>query len=308
MGRPRTVPPALKFHRIHERVGFSMKSRIASVYRIGLWHGAGVALGFIMMSPAGRGADFASERPAVRIEPSKQRLAEITSDLGEPRKLSAVRLVFLGASITEFWHIGDSPWVPGKKYGKAIWDESFAGRPAQNLGLNLGIAGDRTEHLLFRLLPRSAGGLGELDARELDPEFIIVQVGTNNTFEPESPMVRSVFEGIRAVVAAAHERKPKATVIVQSLLPGRDGAKNRDVVHPVNQRLAELPSIAPFSDYLVYLDVYALFVDSAGRRMDGLFNDNLHPNESGYRIWRDRLVSLLDQRRASRSVRAAAAH
>lgn len=285
-----------------------MKLRTASVHRIHFWGWAGLALGFILVPPEGRGADFVSERPAARIEPSKQRLAEITSDLSEPRKLAAVRLLFLGASITDFWHIGDSPWVPGKKYGRAIWDESFAGRPPQNLGLNLGIAGDRTEHLLYRLLPRSAGGLGELDAVELDPEFIIVQVGTNNTFEPESPLVTSVFEGIRAVVAAAHERKPKATVILQSLLPGRDEAKNRDVVRPVNQRLAELPSIAPFSDYLIYLDVHAVFVDSSGRRMNGLFNDNLHPNESGYRLWRDRLVTLLDQRRASRGARAAAAH
>lgn len=285
-----------------------MKLRTSLALRIGYWGGAAMALSFILVPPEGRGADFASERPAERIEPWKQRLAEITSELSEPRKLAAVRLVFLGASITDFWHIGDSPWVPGKKYGKAIWDESFAGRPPQNLGLNLGIAGDRTEHLLYRLLPRSAGGLGELDAPELDPEFIIIQVGTNNTFEPESPMVASVFEGIRAVAAAAHERKPKATVIVQSLLPGRDEAKNRDVVRPVNQRLAELPSIAPFSGYLIYLDAYALFVDSADRRMNGLFNDNLHPNESGYRIWRDRLVTLLDQLRASRSAKAAAAH
>jgi hypothetical protein len=34
----------------------------------------------------------------------------------------------------------------------------------QNLALNIGISGDRTEHLLLRILPKAQGGLGQLDA------------------------------------------------------------------------------------------------------------------------------------------------
>lgn len=256
--------------------------------------------------PLACGAEvYQSTRPTVRIDYWQQRQAEITAELKERKDLSAVRLIFLGASITDFWHIGKSPWALDKKYGRTIWDESFAGRPAENLGLNLGIAGDRTEHVLHRLLPQSAGGLGELDAPGLRPEFVIVQVGTNNTFEPEAPVVDSVFAGIQAVVAAVHERQPGATVIVQSLLPGMDEAKNNAVIRPVNNQLAHLALSPLFSGYLGYFDAYSVFVDSSGRRLNRLFNDGLHPNEAGYRAWRDQLVPLLDQWRAARDAKAA---
>lgn len=255
--------------------------------------------------PLADGAEeFQSTKPIRRVDYWQQRQAEITTELKERKDLSAVRLVFLGASITDFWHIGDSPWATGKKYGRAIWDESFGGCPAENLGLNLGIAGDRTEHVLHRLRPMAEGGQGELDAPGLRPEFVIVQLGTNNTFEPEPPVVESVFAGIRAVVQAVHELEPQATIILQSLLPGPDEVKNNTVVRPVNERMVGFAAEPASSHYLVYLDLHAVFTDSMGRRLKGLFNDNLHPNEAGYRAWRDQLLPCLAQVRRTRMARA----
>ncbi len=49
----------------------------------------------------------------------------------------AIDLVFVGDSITDGWRGG----------GKAIWQKDFAPLKA----LNLGIGGDRTEHVLWRL-------------------------------------------------------------------------------------------------------------------------------------------------------------
>ena len=60
-------------------------------------------------------------------------------------------------------------------------------RQAQNRALNIGISGDRTEHLLFRLLPKSLGGLGHLDADALAPEFFVLMVGINNSYAAEPP-------------------------------------------------------------------------------------------------------------------------
>jgi len=211
----------------------------------------------------------------------------------------------MGDSITDFWHLGDNPWFPGQRCGRAIWDESFAGRPPENLGLNLGISGDRLEHVLYRLQPQSAGGLGELDAPGLKPEFVILMVGINNTWAAEEPMAESVFAGIRAVLTAVHERQPKARVILQSLLPTNDETKNHDVVRPVNQRLADLAASPPFSAYLNYLDLYSAFVDSSGKQLSQYFNDGLHPNESGYRVWRDRLVPYLARVRESTGTKPA---
>ena len=260
------------------------------------------ALTLCATMPACYAAEFVSAKPSVRVDFWQHRQAEITSYLKDSKDLSSIKLVFLGDSITHFWLLGDSPWFKGQKFGRKSWNESFAGQPPENLGLNLGISGDRIEHILYRLQPKSAGGLGELDRPDLNPEFVIVLVGINNTYEAEEPVVDSVFEGIQAVVKAVHERKPDATVILQSLLPTGEKSKNRDVVLPVNKRLARLASSEPFSRYIIFFDTHAVFVDSSGRQLTQYFNDGLHPNEAGYRVWRERLVPFLQQVRASRAV------
>lgn len=249
--------------------------------------------------PAFGDPDFVAARPTVRVDYSQQRLADITAYLKDNRNMSSIKIVFLGDSITDFWGLGKNPWVSGQTGGKAIWDESFGDRQPANRGLNLGISGDRTEHVLFRVLPKAAGGLGELDSPDLNPEFVIVLVGINNTWAAEAPVVDSVFSGIRAVVAAVHDCKPKARVILQSLLPTNDAEKNRDTVRPVNKRLLELAASRPFSDYVVYLDLYSKFVDAGGRQIGADFMDGLHPNEPGYRVWKDALVPFLNRIRES---------
>jgi lysophospholipase L1-like esterase len=255
-----------------------------------------LALGCVLRAGA---ADFASTRPAARIDYWQQRQADITAELQDRQDLAAVRLVFLGDSITDFWHLGINPWFPAQRCGRAIWDESFAGRPAENLAINLGISGDRMEHVLFRLLPRAQGGLGHLDAPGLQPEFVVLMIGINNTWAGEEPLADSVFAGIQAVLTAVHERQPHATVILQSLLPTNDEAKNATVVRPVNQRLAALVATAPHSGYTRFLDLYPSFVDATGQQLGQHFNDGLHPSESGYRIWRDQLVPFLARQRAA---------
>jgi lysophospholipase L1-like esterase len=258
-----------------------------------------VGLAASLMVSASHAAGFASVMPTERIEYWQQRQVAIAEVLKDPAELGAVRLVFVGDSITDFWLLGDDPWVKGWQHGRRIWDETFGGAMPENRALNLGISGDRIEHVLHRLLPRSAGGLGQLDPAELDPEFFAVMIGINNTWAAEEPVVDSVFEGVRALLVALHERRPKARIILQSLLPTSDSDKNRDVVSPVNRRLVQLADTAAFSAFTSYLDLYPAFLDPSGRQLAGYFTDGLHPNEAGYRVWRDRLVPFLRKVRAS---------
>lgn len=245
-------------------------------------------------------ADFVSTKPTQRVEYWQQRQAQIDAALRERMTLPAVKLVFLGDSITDFWLLGDDPWVPGQLHGRNVWNDTFAGTNPQHMALNLGISGDRLEHVLFRLLPRSAGGLGHLDAPELQPDFIVLMLGINNTWAPEQPVVASIVAGVRAVLLAAHERKPGARIVLQSVLPTNDAAKNRDVVQPINQALAMLAADPAFKAYTTWLDLYPGFVDARGRQLSHLFmKDGLHPAEPGYRVWRDRLVPTLDRARSA---------
>lgn len=245
-------------------------------------------------------SDFASKRPAARVEYWQQRQAAIDAQLADAASLRAVKLVFVGDSITDFWLLGDDPWIPGRMHGRSVWDESFGGAVPQNRALNIGISGDRTEHLLFRILPKAQGGLGQLDADALAPEFFVLMVGINNSYAPEMPVADSVFEGVLAVMRSLHARKPGARLVLQSLLPTSEPARDDAVVRPVNARLAALARSSEFAGFTTWLDLYPSFVDAQGRQDARLFIDGLHPSEAGYRLWRDRLVPALASARAAR--------
>ena len=251
-----------------------------------------------MLGGTALAADFVSTQPAARVEHWQRREAEINAYIRNVKELASVKLLFVGDSITDFWLLDDNPWVNGQKYGRPLWDESFGQPDSQNFGLNIGISGDRIEHVLYRITPKSGGGLGQLDSPDLNPEFIVIMIGINNTWAEEKPVADSVFEGALAVLRALHERKPRARIILQTLLPTQDEVKNRDVVRPVNQRLREQVSAPPFSGFISFLDLYPFFVDGSGKQVSSLFNDGLHPNLNGYRVWRDQLVPFLEKVRS----------
>lgn len=258
--------------------------------------GVAMALGLILAGApavAQTPAVFNSTRPAERIEYWQKRLTEISMRLGQPDSLADVRLLFLGDSITDFWTMANNPWFPGARGGRVIWDETFGGRDPSSLGLNFGISGDRTEHVLYRIQPRSEGGLGQLDRPDLNPDVIVLMVGINNSWDAETPAVDSVVAGIRAVVAAVHARKPGAQIVLQSLLPTNEAARNRDLVIPVNEALARFAMEPGVSDHVRYLDLYPVFLGPDGQQNRAFFMDGVHPNEAGYRAWRDRLAPFL---------------
>ena len=237
--------------------------------------------------------DFNSTRPAVRVEYWQKRLGEIEQRLASPESLAPVKLVFLGDSITDFWTMAENPWFPGAVGGASVWNESFAGSDLRNRSLNMGISGDRTEHVLHRILPRAEGGLGELDRPDLDPAVIVLLIGINNSWDAETPVVDSVLDGIRAVTAAVHARKPGALIVLQSLLPTNEPGRNAQVVVPVNAALAAFAAEEAQAGHVRFLDLYPAFLDANGGQNRAFFMDAVHPNESGYRAWRDRLVPFL---------------
>jgi lysophospholipase L1-like esterase len=238
-------------------------------------------------------AGYVSTQPVERQDYWQKRQATIEKTLADSPDLSGVRLVFLGDSITDFWLLGENPWMRDVRNGRAIWDESFTA--GANKALNLGVSGDRIEHVLFRLQPRAQGGRGQLDRADLNPDFIVLMLGINNSYEVETPAADSIYQGVKAVVEAVRARKPGSRLVLQSLLPTSDEVKNRDIVAPVNARLKALAAADP--RHILWLDLATPFTTPEGRQRSELFYDGLHPNEAGYRLWRDRLVPLLDEAR-----------
>lgn len=255
-------------------------------------------IGAVALTELSNAQTFKAAQPIARMDYWQERQVTIARALADEAALPRYRLVFIGDSITDFWLLGDNPWMKGQRNGREIWDESFGGADPANTALNLGISGDRTEHILHRLLPKAAGGLGELEAAALDPEYVIVMAGINNSYGAEEPAADSIFAGVMAIVDAVHARKPRARIMLQSMLPSNEEPRNRDVVRPINRRLAGAAARAPYASYVRFLDLYPAFVDPQGAQLTRYFNDALHPNTAGYRVWRDRLVAAVAQDRA----------
>lgn len=265
-----------------------------NVYRVLL------LMGLAFQSSLATAQNFESTKPAERVEHWQKRQSEISTYLQQSKDLGAVKLLFVGDSITDFWLFDDNPWVSGQKYGRKIWDQTFATPGNENFAFNIGISGDRLEHVLYRILPKSQGGLGHLDSPALNPEFLIVMLGINNSWAAEQPVAESIYQGILANLRSLHARKPNSQIVLQSLLPTNDTTKNKEIVGVVNQRLQNLVRTEEFSKFTTFLNLYPLFTDANGQQISGFFTDGLHPNDSGYKIWRDRLIDFLKQARVAR--------
>ena len=74
-------------------------------------------------------------------------------------KKGNVDLIFIGDSITQGW----------EGAGKKVWEEFYGKRNA----VNLGIGGDRTQHVLWRLENGNIEGI--------QPKLAVLMIGTNNS-------------------------------------------------------------------------------------------------------------------------------
>jgi len=182
---------------------------------------------------------------------------------------SGLDVVLIGDSLVQGWGgPGRSVAAPGA----AHWEEIFGGRRAGNLG----IAGDRVKHVLWRL------DHGALDG--LDPRFVLLHVGTNDLADGLSPS--ETAEGVLAVAREIRARAPGARLLLHGLLPR--GADESDplqaAVRATNSLLAQ--RVAELGPGAEVLDPAATFTDAAGALRADLYDaDTLHLSPAGYAAW-----------------------
>lgn len=147
-------------------------------------------------------------------------------------RAGAISVLFLGDSLTQQW------------LQQPFWREQL--RPMG--AVNFGIGGDRTQHVLWRLLH------GELDC-DPPPQACVLQVGTNNI---DSDAHDEVVRGVFAVVQAVRSRWPSSALVLVGLFPRgvRKDNPMRERVGLVNDGLRAIVARAN-SDRMVYLDASA---------------------------------------------------
>lgn len=178
-------------------------------------------------------------------------------------------LVFIGDSITDFW--------PGK--GPETWAKFAAYRP-----LNLGVSGDRTEHVLWRINHEELEGV--------NAKVAVIMIGTNNIGHFDSEKPEWAAAGVKKILDEVHHRLPGTKVLLLGVFP-RDvkGSEKREKVEAINK------IISTYGDgkETVYLDIGDKFLDANGEIPADVMPDKLHPNAKGYQIWYDAMWPTLEK-------------
>ena len=170
--------------------------------------------------------------------------------------LSRARIVFLGDSITQSWH----PNVFQMFYG-------------HRGALNLGISGDATQSLLWRLEN------GHWPAG-LRPDAIILLIGTNNIGSGGRP--EHVALGVGRIIERLQRLAPQARIVLIGVLPR--GIQPNDPKRPPIARLNQLLAACGDNRRVIYSEPGQLMLDGQGVLHDWVAFDWLHLTMTGYAI------------------------
>jgi lysophospholipase L1-like esterase len=178
--------------------------------------------------------------------------------MNERVKQGNVDLLMIGDSITHGWE------VPGKE----TWAELYEKRNA----VNLGISGDRTEHVLWRLQNGNIDGI--------TPKAAVIMIGTNNLSDNTAP---EIADGVGAIVKLLREKQPQMKILLLAVFPRdeKPGTDNRKEIGQLNKLLRKNAD----GKMVTFLNINKAFLDKDGVLSKKIMPDALHPNQEGYKLW-----------------------
>ena len=262
---------------------------------------AGCVLALSLSLPILSAQDKAADNPAVRkLNRDILRHKDFLKRIEQSKGVGDV--VFLGDSITHGWE------------GQKAWQEHFSSFNP----VNLGIGGDQTGHVLWRITEGH-----ELD--HLTPKAAVLMIGTNNIGGHTAPQIAG---GITAIVEELKRQKPDIKVLVLGVFPrGSSADAERSLeqiaegIKPINeelkketpdvkrlnaairnleQRRGTIPAarlnkkvaeinamIAKLDDgkTVFFKDIGKEFLDQSGGLSGEIMPDYLHLSAKGYDTW-----------------------
>ena len=175
----------------------------------------------------------------------------------ERARRGGAEVALVGDSITEAWSYA----------GRPVFDRVFEKRQAVNLGIN----GDRTEHVLGRL---------EADLDGFRPRVVVLMIGTNNLGHDP---VDHIVAGVGEIVGELHRLRPDAEVVLVAVTPrgATVDAPSRVAVRALNAALAP----AAESWDVTWVDAGPALLEPDGVLSPALAPDALHFSTQGYERW-----------------------
>jgi len=180
-----------------------------------------------------------------------------------------VDFVFIGDSITHMWELN-----------------AYFNKPNQMI-LNRGIGGDRTEYLLKRFVA---------DVVQLNPKHCILKIGINDAWDLEfdnwqqlqgkclEEVLTFATDNIKKIVALTKENNINlilCSVLPTNMLWTNKESLRKEYVKLFNENLKEIAK----ENNLIYVDYHTSMVQADGLTVkDEITIEGLHPNVFGYDI------------------------
>ena len=168
-----------------------------------------------------------------------------------------IGVIFIGDSITQGWNDNDT------------WKKYYGRRRAANLG----ISGDRTEHVLWRL---DHGNI-----KDITPKVAVLMIGTNNSPGDEYT-AQDIADGITAIVAKLREKLPETKILLLAIFPR---GEKPNPMREKNAEASKLASRVADDKNVFYLDIGPSFLNENGEISKDIMPDFLHLSPAGYKIW-----------------------
>jgi beta-glucosidase len=213
-------------------------------------------------------ADHSAVTPAPRPDQGWKTRAELLNQ--RVKDNPDAQLLFIGDSITQGWEASGA---------KDVWEKYYGNRKA----VNIGIGGDRTQHVLYRLQNGNLEGI--------KPKAAVVMIGTNNS-NGEDNTVEQIADGVKAIVKELRTREPQMKILVLGIFPrGENPNPQRGKVAQVNQIIQKLDD----GQHVFYLDIGHRFLEEDGRLSAAIMPDYLHLTPKGYEIWAEAIELKLTE-------------
>ena len=166
----------------------------------------------------------------------------------------------------------------------AAWQKHFGTLKT----VNIGIGGDKTQNVLWRL---DHGGV-----EGLEPKLCVLMIGNNNCFFTPETGIEPAAKGIKACADNLREKFPTAPVVVVKVLPAH--APGNAFYEDIKKINAALDGLSLDADPMVHLlDLTADFVNADGALKKNLFSpDAIHlTQEGGYELYAAKLKPLVEK-------------
>lgn len=181
-----------------------------------------------------------------------------------------IDILLVGDSITMQWG--------------AAWQKHFG----QYKTVNIGIGGDKTQNVLWRL---DHGGVAGLQ-----PRLVVLLIGNNNMFFAPETGTDAAAQGIKACLENLRSKFPKAPAVVVKVFPAH--APGNRFYEDIKKTNAAVDGLRLDRDPQVHLlDLWNEMVTADGTLKPGLFMpDNVHlTQDGGYGLFVARLKPVIEK-------------